>query len=145
MRQFVSFRGGIITATNPFPRVDENTPLTGQHPCRLRNDTLRDTKEELGELLNWIEILQTWLLQVKRKVPGHDERKPFVPHGSPAAVSSATSPIQSDTCYTCLLLHFQETNRMVQNMGLQVEPSESASEKKRTTMDTRESSIRTVQ
>jgi hypothetical protein len=116
MRQFVSFWGGITTATNPFPRVDKNTPLMGQHLCRLRNDTIRDTKEELGELLYWVErhrICRPGYCKLNARFRNTTNDKPFVPHGSPAAVSSATFPIQSDTCYTCLLLHFQETNQKV--------------------------------
>ena len=80
IRRFVSFWEQIITAINPFPRVDENAPLMGQHPCALRNDTLRDTKEELAELLNWVErhkICKPGYCQVKRKVPGHDEPQTF--------------------------------------------------------------------
>jgi hypothetical protein len=47
MRLFVSFWETIITAINPFPRVDENSPLMRQHRCRRpSNDSLQDTKEE---------------------------------------------------------------------------------------------------
>ena len=80
MRDFVSFWARLVTATNPFPRVDTNVPLMGQHPCRLPNNSLQDTKEELSELLNWVErhkICRPGYCQVKRNVPGHDEPQTF--------------------------------------------------------------------
>ena len=80
MRDFVSFWGGIMTAVNPFPRADDNTPLVGLHPCRCRNEDLQDTKEELAELLNWVErhnICRPGYCQVKRKVPGQGEPQTF--------------------------------------------------------------------
>jgi hypothetical protein len=52
----------------------------GQHPCRRPNDSLQDTKEGLAELLNWVErhkICRPGYCQVKRKVPGRDERQTF--------------------------------------------------------------------
>lgn len=146
MRQFVSFWGGIITATNPFPRVDENTPLMGQHPCRLRNDTLRDTKEELVELLNWIEISQTWLLQVKRKVPEHNERQTFCPS------RFACGRIICNLSHTIRYMLYVFTTTFPGNISKGTEYGAagravrvSKRKKKMTTADTRESLIRTVQ
>jgi hypothetical protein len=80
MRRFVSFWENIISAINPYPREDENTPLMGQHPCQRANETLHDTKEELAELLNWVErhkICKPGYCQVKRTVPGHEEPQIF--------------------------------------------------------------------
>jgi hypothetical protein len=55
MRDFVSFWGQIITAVNPFPRIDENAPLMGEHHCRRPSNGALQYTKELAELLNWVE------------------------------------------------------------------------------------------
>lgn len=76
MRQFSAYWAKIVTATNPFPPEDENAPLIGQQPCTRPRDTLQNTKQELAELLNWVErhrMCVAGYCQVKRKVPGQAE------------------------------------------------------------------------
>src|ERR1700761_5174213 len=76
MERFRDYWDKIVTAFNPFPRQDENTPLVGRHPCSLDRDSAQNTKTELAELLNWVERHTKCLpgyCQVKRKVPGQQE------------------------------------------------------------------------
>ena len=76
MRQFISYWDRIITASSPFPRLDDNMPLLGEHPCNLSRDGLQNTKQELADLLNWTErhtkCMPGYCL-VKRRVPGHND------------------------------------------------------------------------
>ncbi|OBZ66500.1 hypothetical protein A0H81_13517 [Grifola frondosa] len=78
MNQFVTYWDRLVTAWNPCPREDENTPLMGKHPCNQSPDELRGTKQELAELINWVERHTKCLpgyCQVKRKVPGTSETR----------------------------------------------------------------------
>lgn len=81
MHQFLEYWNRMITASSPFPRVDDNMPLIGGHPCSLSRDGLRNTKQELADLLNWTErhtkCMPGYCL-VKRKVPGQMTPKFFV-------------------------------------------------------------------
>lgn len=72
-KEFITYWDRIITAWNPSPSPDDNTPLLGQHPCSIPYDELQGTKSELAELLNWVERHRKCMpgyCQVKRKVPG---------------------------------------------------------------------------
>ena len=72
----VCIRSVSLSATNPFPREDENTPLLGQHPCNLERNTLQNTKEELADILNWVERHTKCMpgyCRVKRKERGQEE------------------------------------------------------------------------
>lgn len=72
---FVMFWDTIISATNPFPRQDENTPPFGQHPRNNDRNTLQNTKGESAQLPNWVERhtkCMPGFCQVKRKVPGEE-------------------------------------------------------------------------
>jgi ATP-dependent DNA helicase PIF1 len=68
---------------SPIPRVDDNIPLLGEHPCSLPRYALRNTKQELADLLNWTERHtqcmpgQDTALLKERKVRGHDEPQVF--------------------------------------------------------------------
>lgn len=76
MHQFSTYWAKIVTVTNPFPPEDENAPLIGQHPCTRPREALQNTKQELAELLNWVErhhMCVAGYCQVKRKVPGQAE------------------------------------------------------------------------
>jgi hypothetical protein len=76
MEQFKTFWDRIITAVNPFPEEDPNTPLLGQNPCNLERDSLSNTKQELSDLLNWVQRHTKCVpgyCQVKQKVPGQEE------------------------------------------------------------------------
>ena len=80
MQHFVDYWDPIITPSNPFPRQDENMPHIGDHPCCKPRETLENTKEELAELLNWVQ--QHWhtackegYCLVKRKSPGQEEAR----------------------------------------------------------------------
>ncbi|KAJ7589924.1 hypothetical protein C8J56DRAFT_888136 [Mycena floridula] len=80
MNDFVHFWEQKISAFNPFPQDDENTPLLGPNPCTLDRAALKYTNAELSELLNWVQRHVNCLpgyCQVKRKVPGHDEPQVF--------------------------------------------------------------------
>ena len=76
MKRFMDYWDRIITASSPFPRQDYNMPLIGDHPCSIPRENLQNTKQELADLLNWVET-QTKCMPgyclVKRKVPGHQE------------------------------------------------------------------------
>ena len=76
MRNFTEYWNQIILASSPFPRQDENMPLLGEHPCSLKRDTLKNTKQELADLLNWTErhtkCMPGYCL-IKRRIPGRDE------------------------------------------------------------------------
>jgi hypothetical protein len=76
MRQFVEYWNRIVTASSPFPRLDDNMPLIGEHPCSLPRAGLQNTKQELADLLNWTErhtkCMPGYCL-VKRRVPGHND------------------------------------------------------------------------
>ena len=80
---FVEYWDRIITASSPIPRVDDNIPLLGEHPSSLPRDALRNTKQELADLLNWTERHtqcmpgQDTALLKERKVRGHDEPQVF--------------------------------------------------------------------
>ena len=78
--QFIEYWNRIITASSPFPRLDDNMPLLGEHPCSLSREGLENTKQELADLLNWTErhtkCMPGYCL-VKRNVPGHDAPKVF--------------------------------------------------------------------
>jgi len=80
MGHFIEYWNHIITASSPFPRVDDNMPLLGEHPCSLPRDNLQNTKQELVDLLNWTKwhtkCMAGYCL-VKRKVPGHTEPQVF--------------------------------------------------------------------
>lgn len=72
------FWNNIITASHPSPRgpEDENAPLPGQHPCAIPRQELKHTKQELSDLLEWVERHRKCVAGyclVKRKVPGQDE------------------------------------------------------------------------
>jgi hypothetical protein len=74
--EFKQFWDKIITAMNPFPKEDKNTPLVGQHPCNLEWAGLANTKQELSDLLNWDQHHTKCALgycQVKLKTPGQEE------------------------------------------------------------------------
>ncbi|KAJ7151287.1 hypothetical protein C8R43DRAFT_836878, partial [Mycena crocata] len=76
MDAFTNYWKGIISAMNPFPREDENVPLVGKHPCNQERAALKHTKEELSEILNWVERHTKCMpgyCQVKRKFPGEQE------------------------------------------------------------------------
>lgn len=73
LKEFVDYWSRLISAVNPFPRQDENTPLVGRHPCNKEMGNMLDTKEELAELLNWVERHTKCMegyCKVKRKVNG---------------------------------------------------------------------------
>jgi ATP-dependent DNA helicase PIF1 len=75
---FIDFWKHLISAWNPFPREDENSPLLGTHPCAKRPEDMTYNKAELSELLNWVQRhtkCQPGYCQVKRKVPGQDDPK----------------------------------------------------------------------
>jgi hypothetical protein len=77
---FINHWKRVISAWNPFPRMDENTPLVGEHPCNKRPENWTFDKAELSELLNWVQRhtkCQPGYCQVKRKVPGQDEPRVF--------------------------------------------------------------------
>lgn len=79
MDDFIKYWDNVITAWNPCRREDENTPLLGVHPCSRDHHSLRDTKEELAEMLNWVERHTKCMpgyCQVYRKLPGTDEKIP---------------------------------------------------------------------
>ena len=59
MRDFVSLWGQIITAVNPFPRIDENAPPMGEHPYRRPSNGALQYTKEVAELLNWVEQLMS--------------------------------------------------------------------------------------
>jgi hypothetical protein len=76
MDEFKQFWDKIITVMNPFPKEDKNTPLLGQHPCNLEWTGLANTKQELSDLLNWVQHCTKCVLgycQVKLKTPGQEE------------------------------------------------------------------------
>jgi len=79
MKQFTAYWNQIITASSPFPRQDYNMPLIGDHPCSIPRENLRNTKQELADLLNWVETHTKCMpgyCLVKRKVPGQREPQP---------------------------------------------------------------------
>lgn len=55
MDTFVTYWDRLITAWNPCPREDDDVSLIGAHPCSLRLEELQHTKQELGDLINWVE------------------------------------------------------------------------------------------
>lgn len=76
MSQFSSYWAKIITAKNPFPREDLNAPLLGPHPCGKSRQMCENTKQELTDLLNWVQRHANCVAgycQIKRKVPGQTE------------------------------------------------------------------------
>ena len=76
MKRFTDYWDRIITASSPFPRQDYNMPLIGDHPCSIPRENLQNTKQELADLLNWVETHTKCMpgyCLVKRKVPGHQE------------------------------------------------------------------------
>lgn len=76
MRNFTEYWNRIVLASSPFPCQDKNMPLLGEHPCSLKQDTLKNIKQELADLLNWTErhtkCMPGYCL-IKRGVPGRDE------------------------------------------------------------------------
>ena len=48
MESFRDYWDKIVTAFNPFPRQDENSPLLRRHPCALDRDEAQNTKAELA-------------------------------------------------------------------------------------------------
>lgn len=80
MCNFTTFWGDIISATNPFPREDENTPLIGRHPSNLSREEASNMKEDLANLLNWVERHTKCMpgyCQVQRKVQGSPDPQIF--------------------------------------------------------------------
>ncbi|KAJ3525773.1 hypothetical protein NMY22_g10434 [Coprinellus aureogranulatus] len=80
MDQFLGYWDKIITATNPFPSTpneeSEDTPLQGVHPCNIPRAELKHTKQELADLLNWVERhrgCRAGYCKALRKVPGQAE------------------------------------------------------------------------
>ncbi|KAF5336454.1 hypothetical protein D9611_006665 [Ephemerocybe angulata] len=78
MDEYLRFWNSIITASHPSPRgpEDANAPLPGQHPCSIPRQELKHTKQELSDLLEWVERHRKCVAGyclVKRKVPGQDE------------------------------------------------------------------------
>lgn len=71
-KTFVDFWDRIITAINPSPREDSNTPLTGQHPSSIRPENLDHVRSELADLLNWVQRHEYCL--INPKVPGSIEK-----------------------------------------------------------------------
>ena len=91
MDDFVAFWDTKISAANPFPREDENTPLLGQHPCNKDRNTLQNTKEELAEMLNWVERHTKCMpgyCKVKQKVAGQEEPRVLCRFDYPMACRS---------------------------------------------------------
>ncbi|KAJ6469348.1 hypothetical protein C8R45DRAFT_1105214 [Mycena sanguinolenta] len=76
MDVFVNYWKNHISALNPLPREDKNVPLVGLHPCNKDRAQMKNTKEELAELLNGVEHhtkCSPSYCQVRRKVPGEQE------------------------------------------------------------------------
>jgi hypothetical protein len=76
MHQFISYWDRIITTSSPFPHLDDNMPLLGEHPCSLSRDGLQNTKQKLADLLNWTEQYTKCMpgyCLIKQRVPGHNE------------------------------------------------------------------------
>ncbi|KAF5331234.1 hypothetical protein D9611_013064 [Ephemerocybe angulata] len=94
MNEFKAYWDRFITAMNPFPRADENTPLPRPHPCSIPRDDLRNTNEELANLLNWIERHNRCTpsyCQIKRKVAGQASTIQCPSVRSPASHSTASA------------------------------------------------------
>jgi hypothetical protein len=76
MDAFCNYWKQLVTAVNPFPREDENVPLVGAHPCNKDRAGMQHTREELADLLNWVERhtkCSPGYCQIKRKIPGQQE------------------------------------------------------------------------
>jgi hypothetical protein len=76
MDAFCNYWKQLVTAINPFPREDENVPLVGAHPCNKDRAAMQHTREELADLLNWVERhtkCSPGYCQIKRKIPGQEE------------------------------------------------------------------------
>jgi hypothetical protein len=89
MHQFIEYWSQIITASSPFPCLDDNMPLLGEHPCSLSREGLQNMKQDLADLLNWTErhtkCMPGYCL-VKRNVPGHDAPQVFCRFDYPMAL-----------------------------------------------------------
>ncbi|KAJ3505917.1 hypothetical protein NLJ89_g7163 [Agrocybe chaxingu] len=89
MRQFTAFWDRIISTWNPFPHHDENQPLLGENPCSKDRASAQYTKQELADLLNWVERHTKCMpgyCQVKRKVTGQSEPQTFCRFDYPMAL-----------------------------------------------------------
>lgn len=76
---FITFWDRIITAWTPIPPTAENMALRGQHPCNVDSGHRHGTKQELGDLLTWVQrhtICTPGYCQVSRKVPGTSNMRP---------------------------------------------------------------------
>jgi ATP-dependent DNA helicase PIF1 len=79
INNFTAYWNRIITASSPFPRQDYNMPLIGDHPCSIPRENLKNTKQELADLLNWVETHTKCVAGyclVNRKLPGQQQPQP---------------------------------------------------------------------
>ncbi|CAK5263583.1 unnamed protein product [Mycena citricolor] len=80
MTAFKNYWDRIVSAFNPVPRDDPNAPHLGQNPCSRSTSNIENTKQELADLLNWVQQHSKCVAgycQVKRKVPGQQEPQTF--------------------------------------------------------------------